>query len=117
MPKTARERALEVLAALYPDQATRDLRLTELGDAGLETLGGSVLRHDDYSRSMNELQTQRQGVAAKEAETTAHYESLRDWYEQKQADLAELDQLRKGLTGDPAKPNGTGDPAKPTPAA
>lgn len=110
MPTDAKARAIQALTDLYPDQAIRQARLDELGESGLLSLGNLVLRQDDYSRSMNELGTQRQTLQTKEAEAQALYDSNRLWFEQKQADLAELDRLRQGIV----KPaNGAPDPAKP----
>lgn len=99
MAVDAKTRALQVLADLYPDQTARDAAVAGLGDAGLQKLGENVLRRDDHSREMNELGSARTALAAKEAEAQALYDSNKAWFDQKQAELAELDQLRQRVAG------------------
>lgn len=111
MPKDARTRGIEALAELYPDPTVRAARTEELGDAGLLALGNQVLRQDDYSRQMNDVNRVK-------TEAEQLYTANQAWWEQRQADLEELDRLRAQV-----KPggNGTGtgnpdpkpDPAKP----
>lgn len=92
----AKTRGLQVLEDLFPDPAIRQARAEELGEAGVQKLGASVLRQDDYSRSMNELSGQRTALTAKEQEAQAAYDANKAWFEQQQANLEELDRLRKG---------------------
>lgn len=69
-------------------------------EAGLEEIEKAQLRQEDYSRLSNE-------TAAEKKKFEDLYGSNVTWFESKKAELAELDDLRKKVTG------GTGDPAKP----
>lgn len=114
MAVDAKTRATQVLETLYPDPAVRQARSEELGEAGLLALGNNVLRQDEFSRSMNELGSQRTALTTKEAEATALYESNKAWYEQKQAELQELEQLRAQVAGNGGgNPNPNPKPAEP----
>ncbi len=92
----------EVLAKLPTEKrASVEALLTDPeAEAGLDLIGDGVLRQADYSRSMNELKQ-------KETEADTHYANLTAWYEQKKADLAELDVLRTKVVPtvpDPSRP-------------
>lgn len=102
----AKARGIQALTDLYSDPTVRQARMDELGESGLEALGKLALRQDDYSRSMNELGTQRTALAAKEAEVAAWHGELQSWFDQKNADLTELETLRQKI----AKPNGNPNP-------
>jgi hypothetical protein len=109
--KTPRERGLEVLVELYPDQAVRDAQLAVIGEAGLDRLGQATLRQDEFSRQMDVLTTQRR-------ETDGYRSTLDQWWEENQARLAELDRLAAEnaalKAGRPSPtPNPSSDPAAP----
>jgi hypothetical protein len=111
MALDAKTRAQQVLETLYPDPTVRAARAEELGEAGLVTLGNNVLRQDEFSRSMNEL-------GSKKAEADGLYQSNKDWFDQKQKDLEELDALRKQVaagTGNGHGTTGTGTTGTTTP--
>ena len=112
MAVDAKTRAQQVLETLYPDPTVRAARAEELGEAGLMTLGNNVLRQDEFSRSMNELAGQRTATETEAAKARALYDSNKEWWDAKQAEMAELDALRAQVAG---KPAGTPDPTKPEP--
>lgn len=99
MPVDAKTRALQVLETLYPDPTVRAARQEELGETGLMTLGNNVLRQDEFSRSMNEVAGQRTALTTAEQAAKDLYEQNKAWFEQKQADLQELDRLRAQVAG------------------
>lgn len=101
MAVDAKTRGLQVLETLYPDPTVRAARQEELGETGLVTLGSNVLRQDDYSRNMNELGTQRTAAETAAAEAKALYDSNKAWFDEKQAELAELVALRAKVAGNP----------------
>lgn len=100
MAKDARTRGLEALAELYTDPAVREARTTELGEAGILSLGNQVLRQDDYSRQMGE-------TTRIDAEARRLYAVNQAWWAEHQGDVEELEALRLN------KPTPAADPAKP----
>lgn len=113
MAVDAKTRGLQVLETLYPDPTVRQARAEELGEAGIATLGNHVLRQDDYSRQANELTAQRTAAQTAEQEAKALYEQNKAWWDQKQRDLQELDQLRQKVARGTADPADPADPANP----
>ena len=113
MAVDAKTRGLQVLETLYPDPAVRQARAEELGETGIATLGNHVLRQDDYSRSMNDLTAQRTAAERAAADATALYEQNKAWWDQKQKDLQELDQLRQRVAAGNGTGTGTGTDTEP----
>lgn len=105
MAVDAKTRGAQVLAELYPDPTVRAAREAELGDAGLTALGNGVLRREDHSREMNELQTLRTAAETAKAEYEQLHGANKQWFEEQQANLQELERLRKQVAG-----NGGGNP-------
>lgn len=112
MAVDAKTRGLQVLETLYPDPTVRQARAEELGEAGIATLGNHVLRQDDYSRQANELTAQRTAAQTAEEQAKALYEQNKAWFDQKQKDLQELDQLRQRVSTGVVTPP-VADPADP----
>lgn len=89
----------QMLELLYPDATVREAQAQVIGEAGIKALGEHGLRQDDYSRQSNELATLRTAAQKADADAKALYEQNRTWFEQRKADLAELDTLRQQVAG------------------
>ena len=111
-----------ILAKLSPEDRQKGeevlAQLTSLGDGSvLGAIGDGVLAQGEFSRQMNEL---RERTTAVEAERTRleevaqqqqyTYEAQTAWFEEKQADLQELDRLRKAGGSGGGNGNGNGNP-------